>query len=122
MSSLVLQFNEQAIDFVIGPLLKPNVESYLAREELQVPTLLLNVPDNIPLKPHQVALSMRPEDEAVQAASSLARRNYQFPVVLSHQDKVSSRIAKAFADQWLKMTGKAPEVVSLSRGKRCRQT
>jgi len=118
MSSLVLQFNELAIDFVIGPLLKPNVETYLAREELQVPTLLLNVPDNRELKPHQVALSMRPEDEAMQAASSLARRNYQYPVVLSHQDKVSSRIAKAFADQWLKMTGKAPEMVSFEQGKK----
>ncbi|WDE06143.1 penicillin-binding protein activator [Thalassomonas viridans] len=118
MSSLVLTFNELAIDFVIGPLLKPHVEAYLAQEELQVPTLLLNVPDDRELKAHQVALSMRPEDEAVQAASSLARRNYQFPVVLSHQDKVSSRIARAFAEQWLKMTGNLPEVVPFEQGKK----
>ncbi|WDD99799.1 penicillin-binding protein activator [Thalassomonas actiniarum] len=118
MSALVLTFNEQAIDFVIGPLLKPNVQAYLAQEELLVPTLLLNVPDEQALKPHQVALSMRPEDEAIQAASSLARRNYQYPVVLSHQDKVSSRIARAFADQWLKMTGTSPEVVPFEQGKK----
>ncbi|WDE12601.1 penicillin-binding protein activator [Thalassomonas haliotis] len=118
MSALVLTFNEQTIDFVIGPLLKPHVQAYLAQEELQVPTLLLNVPDEQVLKPHQVALSMRPEDEAIQAASSLSRRNYQFPVVLSHQDKVSTRIARAFADQWLKMTGNSPEVVPFEQGKR----
>ena len=118
MSTISAKFTELNVDFVIGPLLKANVESYLAQQALLTPTLLLNLPDNHQLKAHQVALSMRPEDEAIQAASSLSRRNYQTPIILTHQDKVSTRIASAFAGQWLKMTGNSPEVVPFEQGKK----
>lgn len=118
MSSLQQSFAQLAIDAVIGPLLKPTVAAYLAQQELTVPTLLLNVPDNIALKPHQVALSMRPEDEAIQAATRLSRFDYQHPIVLSYQDQVSLRIAKTFADQWHRLTGNSIEIMSFEQGRK----
>ncbi len=115
MSTLALQLAELNIDTVIGPLLKSNVKKYLAQTELTLPTLLLNLPSASVLKPHQVALSMRPEDEAIQAATTLSRQHYKQPIILSHQDKTSRRIAKTFSQQWQHITGQQPETVFFNR-------
>lgn len=111
MTTLNAKLTELKIDYVIGPLLKENVNLYLAQTEITTPTLLLNLPSAITLLPHQVALSMRPEDEAIQAATTLSRQHYQYPIILSHQDSASRRIAQTFSKQWQHITSKAPEIV-----------
>lgn len=111
MSTLNAKLLELNIDYVIGPLLKQNVNSYLAQTEITLPTLLLNLPATATLLPHQVALSMRPEEEATQAATTLSRQQYKYPLILSHQDSSSRRIAQTFSQQWQHITGKAPETV-----------
>ena len=111
MSTLATQLADLHIDYVIGPLLKGNVQSYLAQEDITVPTLFLNLPNAAVLKPHQVVLSMRPEDEAIQAATTLSRQHYKQPIILSHQDKASRRIARTFSQQWQHITDKTPEIV-----------
>ena len=111
MTTLAAQLGDLNIDYVIGPLLKDNVKNYLAQEDITVPTLLLNIPAGVALKAHQVALSMRPEDEAIQAATTLSRQHYQQPIILSHQDKASRRIAQTFSQQWQHITGDLPETV-----------
>lgn len=111
MSTLSARFSQNNIDYVIGPLLKSHVKDYLAQTDLTIPTLLLNLPSDEVLLPHQVAISMRPEDEAVQAAATLSRLNYQHPVILSHHDTLSQRIANTFSQQWQKLTDEAPEIV-----------
>ncbi len=113
---------EQEVDYVIGPLLKSNVNAYLAAlnvitPETQVPSLLLNLPQNKTLISTHVALSMRPEDEANQAASILSQKNYLHPLILSHQDNVSKRIAKTFAKQWQVITGTTVDIVYFDKGK-----
>jgi len=144
-STLNTQLVNLNIDYVIGPLLKANVDAYLSQTnsqtnsqataqtdvqtnvqvstqlepllESKIPTLFLNLPSNGTLQPYQSALSMHPEDEANQAASTLGLDNYQNPLVISHQDKVSKRIAHAFAKQWLKTTGKNVDIVYFDKGK-----
>jgi outer membrane PBP1 activator LpoA protein len=111
MATLAIQLENLNVDYVIGPLLKENVKHYLAQEELIVPTLLLNLPAATVLKLHQVVLSMRPEDEAIQAATTLSRQDYQQPIILSHRDKASRRIAQTFSQHWQHITGKLPETV-----------
>jgi len=113
---------EQEVDYVIGPLLKGNVNAYLAAldsiaPETQVPSLLLNLPQNKTLISTHVALSMRPEDEAKQAASVLSQKNYLHPIILSHQDNVSKRIANTFAKQWQVITGNLVDIVYFNKGK-----
>ena len=114
-------FSHLNIDHIIGPLLKPNVERFLNLSSqhvaLQVPTLLLNLSSQYPLANYQAALSMRPEDEAIQAAAVLSQHNYRKPIVLSHQDRVSKRIALAFEQQWQLATGDTVEIVYFSEGK-----
>jgi len=115
------RYTELAIDHVIGPLLKSDVKSYLnisdQNSAFELPTLLLNLPQQYSLQPHQSALSMRPENEAQQAAEVLSQQNYQSPVILSYQDNVSKRIATAFSQQWQIMTGNSVDILYLRQGK-----
>lgn len=119
--AIALRFSELKIDHVIGPLLKANVEEFLGisleQPALQIPTLLLNLPSQQPLTNFHVALSMRPEDEAIQAAAMLSQQNYSKPIVLSHQDRVSKRIAIAFREQWLASTGNSVDIIYFNQGK-----
>ena len=120
-TTLATQFTESSIDHVIGPLLKANVETYLdlseQQIELQIPSLFLNLPSNKALRSYQTVLSMRPEDEAIQAASTLSQQNYKAPIVLSHQDRVSKRLATAFSQQWEILTGNVVDIVYFNQGK-----
>jgi outer membrane PBP1 activator LpoA protein len=102
--------------FVIGPLLKGNVDKYLSYTEITLPSLLLNTPETAQRTDKHVILSMRPEDEAIQAATTLSRKNYQMPVVLSHRDNASKRIAQTFTQQWQLITGYSPEIVYFETG------
>lgn len=117
-STLQSTLTELKVNHVIGPLLRSNVNKYLAVENLTIPTLLLNLPNSKALLPHQYALSMRPEDEAMQAASSLARLQFKQPIVLSHDDAVSKRIALAFTKQWQLETQQTLETVYFEQGKK----
>jgi len=119
--NIASHFSELKVDHVIGPLLKTHVANYLAMSEenieLQIPTLLLNLPQQRTLASYQSALSMRPENEAQQAATVLSQQNYRSAIILSHQDKVSKRIALAFSEQWQKITGKNVDIVYFNQGK-----
>ncbi len=108
---LAEQLAELNIDHVIGPLLKQNVDTYLSQSSLTLPTLLLNLPQNQALKDNHMVLSMNPEDEAIQAATTLSRRNFTSPIVFAQQDSISERIAKTFSAQWQRINGKSPEVI-----------
>lgn len=116
-SALNQQLIEQDIDYVIGPLLRSNVSSFVNDTQSAIPTLLLNLVPDVQMLPHQVVLSMRPEDEAVQAAAVLSKKNYQKPVLLVHKDNVSRRIANTFSHEWQRQTGKNIEVVYFEQGK-----
>jgi outer membrane PBP1 activator LpoA protein len=120
-SLLHSQLIELDSHFVIGPLLKGNVDKYLAQTEIILPNLLLNTPDKAQRTGEQVILSMRPEDEAILAATTLSRKNYKFPVVLSHRDNASKRISQTFAQQWQLINGYTPEVVYFEKGKKMQE-
>ncbi len=102
---------ELQIDYVIGPLLKPNVDNYITQDNIAQPTLLLNLPAKQQIKPQHIVLSMDPKDEAIQAATTLSRQNFKHPIVFSQQDNVSKRITNNFVSQWNKITGVQPQVV-----------
>lgn len=123
---IAAHFSELNIDHIIGPLLRSNVETFLElsmqQTALQVPTLLLNLPSNRQLTNYQIALSMRPEDEAEQAAATLSQQSYKNPIILSHQDRVSKRIALTFSQQWQKSTGNSVDIVYFNQGKQMQKS
>ena len=170
---LTAQLAHLKIDYVIGPLLKTNVDKYINHTSAQtqsqndlmldahsdlfafnkkdetsassvndadifiaaidsdsaikgylqpskdangIDTLLLNIPSKATLTKQHIVLSMRPEDEAKQAAATLSRQNFKKPIVLSQENIVSKRIAQAFALQWQRITGDSIEVVYYKSG------
>ena len=94
------------------------IKSYLqpTQNNKAIDTLLLNIPAKASLTRHHTVLSMRPEDEAKQAAATLSRQNFMHPVVLSQKNIVSKRIAQAFVKQWQRITGNSIEVVYYDTG------
>jgi outer membrane PBP1 activator LpoA protein len=173
---LTNEFSTLKIDYVIGPLLKSNVDKYISHTSPQtqkqndymlnasnglfdlntdditleistedqvtpsdyitaidsesaiegylqtdngsnaVDTLLLNIPANASLTNYHTVLSMRPEDEARQAAATLSRQHFSHPIVLSQKNIVSKRIAQAFVKQWQNITGDVINVVYYDSG------
>jgi hypothetical protein len=89
------------------------IQSYLQRvDHVQtVSTLLLNSPVTTTLPAHYNVLSMRPEDEALQAAAILSVQNFSHPIILSQSNAVSKRIAMTFAKQWQNATGKSIDLI-----------
>lgn len=122
MSTLNDIFTENNTDYVIGPLLKENVDSYVEQQAITIPTLLLNLPNQSLMRENHIVLSMRREDEAVQAASTLSKRNYKHPIIFSLQDNVSPRIATSFAQQWQLVTGELPETVYFNKNDNMQST
>jgi len=112
-SSLSTLFKDEAVDHVIGPLLKPNVDQYIAQTDIEQPTLLLNIPTFGNLTFNHFAVSMKREDEAIQAATVLANRNFKHPVLFATQDSASRKIAASFAGKWQSLTGDKLETVQL---------
>ena len=115
MATLPSTFLENQIDYVIGPLLKKHVHSYLNILNNELPTLLLNISSDVPMQPNHVALSMRREDEAIQAATTLSKQDFKHPIVFSLNDNVSQRIAKSFTQQWFMTANIQPEIVYFDR-------
>lgn len=112
--TLADQLSSLEVDHVVGPLLKHNVDAYINQPQLNLPTLLLNLPQAQTLKDTHIVLSMNPEDEAIQAATTLSRRQFTSPIVFAQQDNISQRIANTFSEQWQRITGRAPEIIAFA--------
>jgi outer membrane PBP1 activator LpoA protein len=115
------EFIRLEIDYIIGPLLKSNVSSFVTQTNSVLPTLLLNPPENVELASNQVLLSMRPEDEAIQAATTLSNQHFKMPIILSHKDNASQRIATTFANQWKFITGHTPNIAYFEQGNKMQE-
>jgi len=109
---------DKAADFIAAIDSESAIKSYLqpTQNNKAIDTLLLNIPAKASLTKQHTVLSMRPEDEAKQAAATLSRQKFQHPVVLSQKNIVSKRIAQAFVKQWQRITGNAIEVVYYDTG------
>ncbi|WP_185968038.1 penicillin-binding protein activator [Thalassotalea sp. PS06] len=112
-------------DFVIGPLLKQKVDAYIATEQVLMPhtwpTLLLNLPEQQQLGDKHYVFSMRPEDEAKQAAFTLFHKGYQHPVILSQDSSLGKRLADTFQNQWFLQSGNTPQVIYYQTSKEMEQ-
>lgn len=104
------QLASQQADFVIGPLLREQVEAISQLTDWAYPTLFLNSRDtNRPAQPDRFYFALNMEDEATQMAQLFARKNYQRPVVISARNAISQRMTQQFSRQWQQLGFEAPE-------------
>ncbi|HEY5716182.1 MAG TPA: penicillin-binding protein activator [Psychromonas sp.] len=100
------------IDFVIGPLLKNDIETFLPLIE-KIPVLALNSFSQPPLKradnnaqevtaalPWHYSFSLSPEQEAQQAVQFITENQHRNPLVIAPNSDYGKRVAQAFKEEW----------------------
>lgn len=107
--------NEQ-IDFIVGPLRKEVIEvlqSELSNENGQVtiPSLALNIPDELQTGSGICYLALSPEQEVAQAAKHLFANGYRYPLIFAPQGNLGQRVVNAFETEWQKYS---PNKVAVS--------
>ena len=91
---------------VIGPLLKPEVDTLAAAQALKIPTLALNQttdPGKSANNLYQFALD--PETEATEVANKAKSRGFTRALMLAPKDATDQRRADAFRREWNRLGG-----------------
>lgn len=110
LPELQQQLATQQIDFVIGPLLRDQVEAVNQLADWRYPTLFLNSRDSRwPAQADRFYFALNMEDEAAQMAQLFAQKNYKRPVVISARNSISQRMQQHFSRQWQALGHAAPE-------------
>lgn len=108
--ALKLKLQQEKIDFVIGPLLKEQVDNLAKDPSWLVPTLFLNSrTEQINTADQKFYFSLNVEDEARQMALLFRQKGYQRPVLIASKNALSQRMVTQFNREWQKMTGGTPE-------------
>ena len=109
--ALSQQVAQAQADFVIGPLLKQQVDRVSQQADWQWPTLFLNSKDNqTAAKAEQFYFALSMEDEATQMAQLFAQKNYQRPAIISASNNISLRMQQRFAAHWQQLGNPPPEL------------
>lgn len=112
---ITLLLKQQMVDFVIGPLLRDQVDLISQQPDWPWPTLFLNSRDQAqPKRDNHFFYALSVEDEASQMAELFEQKNYQRPVVISARNNISQRMQQHFASQWQAMGHAAPELYQFS--------
>lgn len=106
---------EQAqVDFVIGPLLREDVDKVQSLPNWRWPTLFLNSKQNSDVAPvaDQFYFALSAEDEAAQMVDLFRQQHYQHPILISAQNPISQRMAQHFQQMWQQNGGTVVEAYS----------
>ncbi len=93
-------------EFIVGPLIKSNVEELSLRLDLDIPTLALNFADSdygFPANLYQFSLD--PEGEAKQVANRAWLEGHRRAMILVPQNDLGTRSANAFTYAWESLGG-----------------
>ncbi|MCG7488751.1 penicillin-binding protein activator [Vibrio sp. Of14-4] len=96
---------EKRIDFVVGPLIKSNIDKLTQAQSSfsqPLPTLALNIPDNLESGNNTCYLALSPEQEVSQAAKHLYSQGYRYPLILAPKGSLGVRVVEAFEQEWKK--------------------
>jgi uncharacterized protein len=104
LPSILSQAKQQGAQLIVGPLLKNDVVN-LTRSNPSLPVLALNkVHDqHLTLSPSNNTIcyfALSPEEEAIDAAKHIMGQNKHVPLIITTDNAVGRRAAKAFATSW----------------------
>ncbi|GAA5194356.1 penicillin-binding protein activator [Ferrimonas gelatinilytica] len=91
---------DEGAEFVIGPLLRGNVDALLEVYGQEVPLLALNQAPNGNSEEHLFFFSLDPETEARQAADRMWHDGITHPLILASGNTTGQRMAEQFQAQW----------------------
>ncbi len=107
LASINQQLVNKNIDFVVGPLVKSNITKLqqISRDNgYTIPTLALNIPDQIETGDSTCYLALSPEQEVAQAAKHLYQQGYRYPLILAPQGRLGERVVEAFNEEWRQLS------------------
>lgn len=114
-AAIVAALESQQIDFVVGPLLREDVDKLQSMPNWRWPTLFLNSKqDNNQPNPDQFYFALSAEDEAAQMVELFRRQHYQHPVVISARSPINQRMAQHFQTLWQTQHGDKAESYSFN--------
>lgn len=100
------------VQFVIGPLLREDIDKIQQMPDWQWPTLFLNGKGDLPVKPEQYFFALAWEDEASQMVQVFRQRQYQHPVLIYAVNPIGQRMAQHFQSRWQQSGGQPVETYS----------
>ncbi len=104
MADIYNSLTLEQVDFVVGPLVKDNIEEFQQLNNDVIPMLALNFPDEISEQANTCYLTLSPEQEVEQAAKHLYEEGFKYPLVLAPQGALGERINEAFNQQWRQLS------------------
>ena len=108
LSEQLTQFNP---DFVIGPLLKANIDKLAqAKTLIDTPTLHLNTFDGERLSLQHYFFALNPEHEVQQALEHFLAKGYQKPMLLAPNNANGQRLVDYFNIQWQRYSETKPQI------------
>nr|WP_223159263.1 penicillin-binding protein activator [Vibrio sp. Y2-5] len=104
LEAIKAKIQEKQIDFIVGPLLKENIAQMQQHRTSDhvIPSLALNIPDELIEGTDICYLALSPEQEVAQAAKHLAAEGAQYPLILAPQSSYGERVVEAFNEEWRK--------------------
>ncbi|GLT15966.1 penicillin-binding protein activator [Vibrio algivorus] len=100
LQDIYAQLKANNTDFIIGPLIKDNVERLQDINSDNIPMLALNFPDELDKGTQVCYLTLSPEQEGAQAAKHIFETGFKYPLVLAPKGKLGERITEAFTEKW----------------------
>lgn len=98
---------QQAIDsgaqFIVGPLLKENVE-IVSQIDTDVPVLLLNKSQATMPGNHHYYFSLDKESEAIQGSDFIFNSGMKYPAIIAPNNASGHNIAKLFSQRWQELS------------------
>ncbi|WP_232821177.1 penicillin-binding protein activator [Oceanimonas marisflavi] len=104
MAALYQQVMQAGADFILGPLLKENVDALL-KQDPAMPVLALNQPAYQPELAAFYYFSLSPEGEAADAARRMWDDGHRQPLVFAPANELGRRVAAEFDRQWQAQSG-----------------
>lgn len=104
LQGAIAQALADGVDVLVGPLTKSAVE-VVAMNPPPVPTLALTSPGQLLSRPGMFYLALLADEEAREVAAAAFKSGAHQALAVASQDALSSRIARAFGEEWQKQGG-----------------
>ncbi|WP_281546903.1 penicillin-binding protein activator [Pseudoalteromonas sp. PAR1] len=108
---IALKLSEFKADFVIGPLLKSNIEKLNTSQTLvDYPVMHLNSFDGERISQQHFFFALNPEHEVQQALERFLTAGYQKPMLLAPNNNNGQRLVEYFNTQWQRYSEVKPQI------------
>ncbi|MFP2770094.1 penicillin-binding protein activator [Oceanisphaera sp. KMM 10153] len=104
MATLYQQLQQAGVDFILGPLLKEDIDALTSLDPV-IPVFALNRPAYQPNLPHRYYFSLSPEAEAAEAALHMWEQGHRQPLVFAPGNELGRRVAAEFRTRWQQLSG-----------------